>query len=124
MGNALVLTTFFIYPYLRRGFGTFFPILTSTRIGIAVYFGNRPLIHGDRLEILAIFLIVTGLIVYFAKTHYIPAFLFLLALFAGIIGVLWFNPAFFNPIVMVFIGGVLILNGLIMHFLAFFISFI
>jgi hypothetical protein len=37
---------------------------------------------------------------------------------------LWFNPAIFNPIVMVFIGGVLILNGILMRFLAFFISFI
>jgi hypothetical protein len=124
VGTALVLASFIIYPYLRKGFSTFCLILTSTGIGIVVLYSNRPLIHGDNPELLAIFLIVTGLIVYFAKTHYIPAFLFLLALFAGIIGVLWFNPDFFNPIVMVFIGGVLILNGILMRFLAFFISFI
>jgi hypothetical protein len=124
VGAALVLASFFIFPHLRRGFGTFFLILTSTGIGIAVYYSNRPLIHGDRADILAIFLIATGMIVYFVQTLYTSVFLLLLALFAGIIGVLWFNPAFFNPIVMVFIGGVFILTGILMRYLALLNSFI
>ena len=123
VGTALVLASFFFYKHLRRCFGTFFLILTSTGIGIAVYFGNRPLIHGDHPEILAIFLIATGLIVYFVQTLYTSVFLFLLALFAGIIGVLWFNPAFFCPIVMVIAGGILILLGMLIRSLAMFNSF-
>jgi hypothetical protein len=123
VGTALVLSSFFFYRHMRRGFGSFFLILTSTGIGIAVYFGNRPLIHGDRPEILAIFLIATGLIVYFVQTLYTSVFLFLLALFAGIIGVLWFNPAFFCPIVLAIAGGILILLGMLIRSLAMFNSF-
>jgi hypothetical protein len=67
VGAALVLASFFFYPHLRRGFGTFFLILTSTGIAIAVHYSNRPMIHGNRPEIPAIVLIAIGLIAYFAQ---------------------------------------------------------
>ena len=123
VGAALVLASFFIYPYLRRGFGTFFLILTSTGIGIAIHYGNRPLIYGNRPEIPAIVLIAIGLIAYFAQTRYLPGFLFLLASSFTIIGILWFNPAFFCPIVMVIAGGILIFLGMLIRSLAMFNSF-
>ena len=123
VGIALVLASFFIFPHLRRGFGTFSLILTSTGIGIAVYFSNRPLILGNRPEIPAIVLIAIGLIAYFVQTRYLPGFLFLLASCVTIIGILWFHPAFFCPIVMVMAGGVLILLGMLIRSLAMFNSF-
>jgi hypothetical protein len=79
VGAALVLASFFFYLHLRRGFGTFFLILTSTGIGIAIHYSNHPMIHGNRPEIPAIVLIAIGLIAYFAQTRYLPGFLFLLA---------------------------------------------
>ncbi len=123
VGAALVLSSFFFYSHLRRGFGAFFLILTSTGIGIAVYYSNRPLILGNRPEIPAIVLIAIGLIAYFAQTRYLPGFLFLLACCVTIIGILWFNPVFFCPIVMVIAGGTLILLGMLIRSLAMFNSF-
>jgi len=123
VGIALVLASFFIFPHLRRGFGTFFLILTSTGIGIAVHYSNHPMIHGDRSEIPAIVLIAIGLIAYFAQTRYLPGFLFLLASCVTIIGILWFNSAFFCPIVMVIAGGILIFLGMLIRSLAMFNSF-
>jgi hypothetical protein len=123
VGTALVLASFFIFPHLRRGFGTFFLILTSTGIGIAVHYSNRLLILGNRPEIPAIVLIAIGLIAYFAQTRYLPGFLFLLASCVSIIGVLWFYPAFFCSIVMVIAGGILILLGMLIRSLAMFNSF-
>ena len=123
VGIALVLASFFIFPHLRRGFGTFFLILTSAGIGIAVYYGNRPLILGNRPEIPAIVLIAIGLIAYFSQTRCLPGFLFLLASCVTIIGILWFNPAFFCPIVMVIAGGILICLGMLIRSLAMFNSF-
>jgi len=123
VGTALVLASFFFYPHLRRGFGTFFLILTSTGIGIAVHYSNQPLILGNRPEIPAIVLIAIGLIAYFAQTRYLPGFLFLLASWVSIIGILSFNPAFFCPIVMVIAGGILILLGMVIRTLAMFNSF-
>jgi hypothetical protein len=123
VGIALVLSSFFFYKHLRRGFGAFFLILTSTGIGIAVHYSNHPMIHGDRPEIPAIVLIAIGLIAYFVQTRYLPGFLFLLASCVTIIGVLWFNPAFFCPIVMVIAGGILIFLGMLIRSLAMFNSF-
>jgi hypothetical protein len=123
VGAALVLSSFFFFQHLRRGFGTFFLILTSTGIGIAVHYSNHPLIHGDRPEIPAIVLIVLGLIAYFAQTRYLPGFLFLLASSATIIAILWFNSALFCPIVMVIAGGILIFLGMMIRSLAMFNSF-
>jgi hypothetical protein len=123
VGAALVLSSFFFFQHLRRGFGTFFLILTSTGIGIAVHYSNHPLIHGDRPEIPAIVLIVIGLIAYFAQTRYLPGFLFLLASSATIIAILWFNSALFCPIVMVIAGGILIFLGMMIRSLAMFNSF-
>src|ERR1035441_6811838 len=123
VGAALVLSSFFIFPHLRRGFGTFFLILTSTGIGIVVHYSNRPLILGNRPEIPAIALIAIGLIAYFAQTRYLPGFLFLLASSFTIIGILWFNPAFFCPIVMVVAGSILIFLGMLIRSLAMFNSF-
>jgi hypothetical protein len=123
VGAALVLSGFFFYQHLRRGFGAFFLILTSTGIGIAVRYSNHPMIHGDRPEIPAIALIAIGLIAYFAQTRYLPGFLFLLASSVTIIGILWLNPALFFPIVMVITGGVLIFWGMLIRSLAMFNSF-
>ncbi len=123
VGAALVLSSFFFYQHLRRGFGAFFLILTSTGIGIAVQSSSRTVIYGDRPEILAIFLIALGLIAYFAQTRYLPGFLFLLASSGTIIVILFFNPAFSCPIVMVIAGGVLILLGVMIRSLAMFNSF-
>jgi len=123
VGIALVLASFFLFPHLRRGFGSFFLILISTGIGIAVHYSNRPMIHGDGPEIPAIVLIAIGLIAYFAQTRYLPGFLLLLASCVTIIGVLSFNPAIFCPIVMVIAGGVLILLGMLIRSLAMFNSF-
>ena len=123
VGAALVLSGFFFYQHLRRGFGAFFLILTSTGIGIAVHYSNHPMIHGDRPEIPAISLISVGFIAYLAQTRYLPGFLFLLASSVTIIGILWFNPVFFCPIVMVIAGGVLIFLGMLMRSLAMFNSF-
>jgi len=124
VGAALVLSSFFFYQHLRRGFGAFFLILTSTGIGIAVHYSNHPMIHGDRPEIPAIALIAIGLIAYFPQTRYLPGFLFLLASSVTIIGTLWFNPAFFCSIVMVIAGSILILLGMLIRYLATFNSFI
>jgi hypothetical protein len=123
VGAALVLSSFFFLQHLRRGFGTFFLILTSTGVGIAVHYSNHPLIHGDRPEILTIVLIAIGLIAYFAQTRYVAGFLFLLASRGTIFGILWFNPAFYCPIVMVIAGGILILLGTMIRSLAMFNSF-
>ena len=123
VGAALVLASFFFYPHLRRGFGTFFLILTSTGIAIAVHYSNRPLILGNRPQIPAIVLIAIGLIAYLAQTRYLPGFLFLLASSVTIIGILWFNLAFFCPIVMVIAGGILICLGMLIRSLAMFNSF-
>ena len=57
------------------------------------------------------------------QTRYLPGFLFLLASCVTIIGILWFNPAFFCPIVMVIAGGVLIFLGMLIRSLAMFNSF-
>jgi hypothetical protein len=114
VGAALVLASFFFYLHLRRGFGTFFLILTSTGIGIAIHYSNHPMIHGNRPEIPAIVLIAIGLIAYF---------LFLLASSGTIIGILWFNPAFFCSIVMVIAGSILIFLGMLIRSLAMFNSF-
>jgi hypothetical protein len=123
VGTVLVLSSFFFFQHLRRGFGAFFLILISTGIGIAVHYSNHPLIHGDRPEIPAIVLIAIGLIAYFAQTRYLSGFIFLLASSATIIGILWSYPAFFCPIVMVITGGVLILLGMMIRSLAMFNSF-
>ena len=123
VGFALVLASFFFYPHLRRGFGTYFLILTSTGIGIAFHYSNRTLILGNRPEIPAIVLIAIGLIAYFVQTRYLPGFLFLLASCVTIIGILWFNPAFFCPIVMVIAGGILICLGMLIRSLAMFNNF-
>ena len=110
VGAALVLSGFFFFQHLRRGFGAFFLILTSTGIGITVHYSNHPLIHGDRPEIPAIVLIAIGLIAYFAQTRYVAGFFFFLASSVTIIiGILCFNPVFFCPIVMVIAGGILII---------------
>jgi hypothetical protein len=124
VGTALVLASFFFYQRLRRGFGTFFLILTSTGIGIAVHYNNRPVIHGDRAGILAVILIATGLIVYFAQTLDISGFGFLLASCSSIIGILWFYPAFFTPIIMLVAGGILIFIGILIRYLALVNTFI
>ena len=123
VGAALVLSGFFFYQHLRRGFGSFFLILTSTGIGIAVHYSNHPMIHGDRPEIPAIALIAIGLIAYFAQTRCLPGFLFFLASSVTIIGILWSYPAFFCPIFMFITGGVLILLGMLVRSLAMFNSF-
>ena len=123
VGAALVLSSFFFYLHLRRGFGAFFLILTSTGIGIAIHYSNHSMIHGDRAEIPAIALIAIDLIAYFAQTRYLPGFLFLLASSVTIIGILWFNPAFFCPIFLVITGGVLIFLGMLIRSLAMFNSF-
>ena len=123
VGAALVLSSFFFFQHLRRGFGTFFLILTSTGIGIAVHYSNHPLIHGDRPEIPAIVLIAIGLIAYFAQTRYVAGFFFFLASSVTIIAILWFNSALFCPIVMVIAGGILIFLGMMIHSLAMFNSF-
>jgi hypothetical protein len=123
VGAALVLSSFFFWKHLRRGFGAFFLILTSTGIGIAVHYSSHPIIHGDRPEIPAIALIAIGLIAYFAQTRYLPGFLFFLASSVTIIGILWSYPAFFCPIVMVIAGGVLIFLGMLIRSLAMFNSF-
>ena len=123
VGAALVLSSFFFFQHLRRGFGTFFLILTSTGIGIAVHYSNHPLIHGDRPEIPAIVLIAIGLIAYFAQTRYVAGFFFFLASSVTIIGILWFNPAFYCPIVMVIAGGILIFLGMLIRSLVMFNSF-
>jgi hypothetical protein len=123
VGVALVLSSIFFYQHLRRGFGAFFLILTSTGIGIAIHYSNHPMINGDRPEIPAIALITIGLIAYFAQTRYLQGFLFLLASSIAIIGILCFNPALFCPIVMVIAGGVLIFLGMLIRSLAMFNSF-
>ena len=123
VGIALVLSSFFFYKHLRRGFGAFFLILTSTGIGIAVHYSNHPMIHGDRPEIPAIVLIAIGLIAYFAQTRYVAGFFFFLASSVTIIAILWFNFALFCPIVMVIAGGILIFLGMMIRSLAMFNSF-
>lgn len=123
VGAALVLSSFFFYQHLRRGFGAFFLILTSTGIGIAVHYSNHPMTHGDRPEIPAIILIAVGLMAYFAQTHYLSGFVFLLASSGTIIGILCFNPVFFCPIVMLIAGGILIILGMLIRSLAMFNSF-
>lgn len=123
VGAALVLSSFFFFQHLRRGFGTFFLILTSTGVGITVHYSNHPLIHGDRPEIPAILLIAIGLIAYFAQTRYVAGFFFFLASSVTIIAILWFNFALFCPIVMVIAGGILIFLGMMIRSLAMFNSF-
>jgi hypothetical protein len=123
VGAALVLSSFFFFQHLRRGFGAFFLILTSTGIGIAIHYSNHPLIHGDRPEILTIVHIAIGLIAYFAQTRFVAGFFFFLASSVTIIGILWFNPALFCPIVMVIAGGILICLGMLIRSLAIFNSF-
>ena len=123
VGAALVLSSFCFFQHLRRGFGAFFLILTLTGIVIIVHYSNHPLIHGDRPEIPAIVLIAIGLIAYFAQTRYVAGFLFFLASCVTIIGILWFNPAFFSSIVMVIAGSILIFLGMLIRSLAMFNSF-
>jgi hypothetical protein len=123
VGAALVLSSFFFYLHLRRGFGAFFLILTSTGIGIAIRCSNHPMIHRNRSEMPAIVLVAIGLIAYFAQTRYLPGFLFLLASSGTIIGIIWFNPALFCPIVMVIAGSILIFLGMLIRSLAIFNSF-
>jgi hypothetical protein len=123
VGAALVLSSFFFVQHLRRGFGAFFLILTSTGIGITVHYSNHPLIQGDRPEIPAIVLIAIGLIAYFAQTRYVAGFFFFLASSVTIIAILWFNSALFCPMVMVIAGGILIFLGMMIRSLAMFNSF-
>jgi hypothetical protein len=123
VGTVLVLSSFFFFQHLRRGFGAFFLILISTGIGIAVHYSNHPLIHGDRPEIPAIVLIAIGLIAYFAQTRYVAGFFFFLASSIAIIAILWFNSALFCPMVMVIAGGILIFLGMMIRSLAMFNSF-
>jgi hypothetical protein len=93
----LICSAAYLYPRLRRGFGTFCLILLASGIGLAIYCQSQPLLPGNRPQIPAIALISVGLI-------------------AGI-GFLWFNPNFFNPLILSIAGLVLILAGCIFRYL-------
>src|ERR1035438_10151477 len=68
---ALTMICFavYLYPRLRRGFGTFCLILLASGIGLAIYCQSQPLLPGNRPHIPAIALISAGLIVYLIQTQ-------------------------------------------------------
>ena len=114
---TLICSAVYLYPRLRRGFGTFCLILVISGIGLAIYCQSHPLLLGNRPQIPAIALISVGLIVYLIQTRFITGtMLLLLACFAGI-GFLWFNPILFNPLILSIAGLVLILAGCILRYL-------
>jgi len=114
---TLICSAVYLYPRLRRGFGTFCLILLTSGIGLAIYCQSQPLLSGNRPQIPAIALISVGLIVYMIQTRFITGtMLLLLACLAGI-GFLWFNPIFFNPLILSIAGLVLILAGCILRYL-------
>jgi hypothetical protein len=116
---ALTMICFavYLYPRLRRGFGTFCLILLISGIGLAIYCQSQPLLPGNRPQIPAIALISVGLIVYMIQTRFITGtMLLLLACLVGI-SFLWFNPIFFTPLILSIAGLVLILAGCILRYL-------
>ena len=114
---TLICSAVYLYPRLRRGFGTFCLILLTSGIGLAIYCQSQPLLPGNRPQIPAIALISVGLIVYMIRTRFITGtMLLLLACLAGI-SFLWFNPNFFNPLILSIAGLVLIFAGCILRYL-------
>ena len=114
---ALICSAVYLYPRLRRGFGTFCLILLASGIALAIYYQSQPILPGNRPQIPAIALISVGLVVYLIQTRFIPGtVLLLLACFAGI-GFLWFNPIFFNSLVLSIAGLILIFAGCIFRYL-------
>ena len=114
---TLICAAVYLYPRLRRGFGTFCLILLTSGIGLAIYCQSQPLLPGNRPQIPAIALISVGLIVYLIQTRFITgAMLLLLACLVGI-SFLWFNPIFFTPLILFIAGLVLIFVGCILRYL-------
>jgi len=114
---ALICSAIYLYPRLRRGFGTYCLILLTSGIGLAIYCQSQPLLSGNRPQVPSIALISAGLIVYLIQTRFITGTaLLLLACLAGI-GFLWFNPIFFNPLILSIVGLVLIFAGCILRYL-------
>ena len=114
---TLICSAVYLYPRLRRGFGTFCLILLTSGIVLAIYYQSQPLLPGNRPQIPAIALISVGLIVYLIQTRFITGtVLLLLACFAGI-GFLWFNPNFFTPLILSIGGLALIFAGCIFRYL-------
>jgi len=113
----LICSAAYLYPRLRRGFGTFCLILLASGIGLAIYCQSQPLLPGNRPQIPAIALISVGLIVYLIQTRFITGtVLLLLACLAGI-GFLSFNPNFITPLILFIAGLVLIFAGCILRYL-------
>ena len=114
---ALICSAIYLYPRLRRGFGTYCLILLTSGIGLAIYCQSQPLLSGNRPQVPSIALISAGLIVYLSQTRFITGTaLLLLACHSGI-GFLWFNPIFFNPLILSIVGLVLIFAGCILRYL-------
>jgi hypothetical protein len=114
---TLICSAVYLYPRLRRGFGTFCLILVISGIGLAIYCQSHPLLLGNRPQIPAIALISAGLIVYLIQTRFITGtMLLLLACLAGI-GFLSFNPNFITPLILFIAGLVLIFAGCIFRYL-------
>jgi hypothetical protein len=112
-----ICSAVYLYPRLRRGFGTFCLILLTSGIGLAIYCQSQPLLPENRPQIPAIALISVGLIVYLIQTRFITGtVLLLLACLAGIV-FLWFNPIFFTPLILSIAGLVLIFTGCILRYL-------
>ena len=114
---ALICSSVYLYPRLRRGFGTFCLILSTSGIGLGILSQSQPLLPGISPQISAIALISAGLIVYLIQTRFITGtVLLLLACLAGM-GFLWFNPIFFSPLILFIAGLALIFAGCILRYL-------
>jgi hypothetical protein len=114
---TLICSAVYLYPRLRRGFGTFCLILLTSGIGLAIYCQSQLLLPGNRPQIPAIALIAVGLIVYLIQTRFITGTVLLLLVCLAGIGSLWFNPNFFTPLILSIAGLVLIFAGCIFRYL-------
>jgi hypothetical protein len=114
---TLICSAVYLYPRLRRGFGTYCLILLASGIGLAIYCKSLSLLPGNRPQMPAIALISVGLIVYMIQTRFITGtMLLLLACLVGI-SFLWFNPIFFTPLILSIAGLILIFAGCILRYL-------
>jgi len=114
---ALTMICFavYLYPRLRRGFGTFCLILVISGIGLAIYCQSQPLLPGNRprsrhRSYLRWFDCLSDSNTLHYRHHAFASRL------PCRISFLWFNPIFFTPLILFIAGLVLIFVGCILRY--------
>jgi hypothetical protein len=117
---VLICSSVYLYPRLRRGFGTFCMILLTSGIGLAICSRAQAQFSENSPQIPAIALIFVGLSIYLIQTRFITGTMLLLTVCGAGIGFFWFHPAFFNPFILFNAGFILVFAGCILRSIVFF----